>query len=69
MERVINGINKDDVYKAIRKGSRDADYEIRDGWVAKDRPHKNKKKYDRKTSQSWRKDLGCFVLHKIKLFK
>jgi hypothetical protein len=69
MVTIIGTIKKETIYKAIRKGSRDADYEVRDGWIAKDRPHKNKKKYNRKASQSWRKDLGCFVLHKIKLFK
>jgi hypothetical protein len=57
MSKIIIGtIGKDTFLKAIRKGSRDADYDINNGWVEKNKPHKNKKKYDRKTSQSWKRD-------------
>lgn len=35
--------------KAIKKADRESELERNGGkWVAKDRPHKNKKKYDRK---------------------
>jgi hypothetical protein len=44
-----------DFIKANRRGSREADYLFRDGWIATDRPHKNKKKYNRKKSdQDWK---------------
>ena len=39
----------EDLIKAFRKASRDAELERNGGrWVAKDRPHKNKKAYNRK---------------------
>lgn len=42
----IGGI--DDYIKANRKASREIELETHVGWVAVDRPHKNKKLYDRK---------------------
>lgn len=48
-----------DYLKSNRKGSRDAELEISVGWVAKERPHKNKKKYDRKrVKQNWEDDFN-----------
>lgn len=39
----------EDLIKAFRKASREAELERNGGrWTAKDRPHKNKKAYDRK---------------------
>lgn len=39
----------EDLIKAFRKASREAELERNGGrWVAKDRPHKNKKAYNRK---------------------
>lgn len=44
---VIGGI--EDYIKANRKASREIEIQMNGGrWVAKDRPHKNKKMYDRK---------------------
>lgn len=44
---VIGGI--EDYIKANRKASREIEMQMNGGrWVAKDRPHKNKKMYDRK---------------------
>lgn len=44
---VIGGI--EDYIKANRKVSREIEMQMNGGrWVAKDRPHKNKKMYDRK---------------------
>ena len=38
----------EETVKAYRKASREAELEMNGGrWVAKDRPHKNLKKYDR----------------------
>jgi len=54
MKTIIGTIKQEDFLKAIRKGSRDAAFEVRDGWVAVNRPHKNKRKYNRKASQSWK---------------
>ncbi len=46
-----------DYLKSNRKGSREAELVISPGWTAKDRPHKNKKKYDRKREKrDWRND-------------
>ena len=39
----------EDLIKAFRKASREAELERNGGrWIAKDRPHKNKKAYNRK---------------------
>lgn len=39
----------DEFMKAFRSANRDIEYDRNGGrWIAKDRPHKNKKKYDRK---------------------
>lgn len=41
---------QDDVIKAFKKANRELQFERNGGgqWVAVNRPHKNKKKYDRK---------------------
>lgn len=45
----LGQIGFDDYMRANRKASREIELEQNGGrWVAKDRPHKNKKKYDRK---------------------
>lgn len=42
----------DDYLKAIKKADRESEYDEKGpGWKAKDRPHKNKKKYDRKSNK------------------
>lgn len=43
-------ILQDDVIKAFKKANRELQFERNGGgqWVAVNRPHKNKKKYDRK---------------------
>lgn len=39
-----------DYIKAIKKADRESEYELMGpGWKSKDKPHKNKKKYDRKS--------------------
>jgi len=46
-----------DYLKSNRKGSREAELMISPGWTAKDRPHKNKKMYDRKQEKrDWKDD-------------
>ena len=41
--------NQEDVIKAMRKSNREIELERNGGrWIAVNRPHKNKKKYDRK---------------------
>lgn len=54
----------EDLINAFRKASRDAELERNGGrWAAKDRPHKNKKKYDRKRE---RKNLhSLFVFSEL----
>jgi hypothetical protein len=49
MKKLIGKIPQKDVIKAMKRGSREAELELSVGWVAKDKPHKNKKKYNRKT--------------------
>jgi hypothetical protein len=56
MKELIGKITQKDVIKAMKRGSREADFEVSAGWVAKDRPHKNKRKYNRKSQEhlnSW----------------
>lgn len=44
-----NGIAFDDYIKACRKASREIELERNGGrWIAKDRPHKSKKQYNRR---------------------
>jgi len=46
-----------DYLKSNRKGSREAELMISAGWTAKDRPHKNRKKYDRKLQKrDWKNE-------------
>ena len=46
-----------DYLKSNRKGSREAELMISPGWAAKDRPHKNRKMYDRKQEKrDWKND-------------
>jgi hypothetical protein len=46
-----------DYLKSNRKGSREAGLMISPGWTAKDRPHKNRKMYDRKQEKrDWKND-------------
>ena len=54
-----------DYLKSNRKGSREAELMFSTGWAAKDRPHKNSKKFDRKQEKrNWKNDnsipLFCF---------
>lgn len=40
-----------DYIKAVKKADRESEYELMGpGWKSKDKPHKNKKKYDRKSN-------------------
>jgi hypothetical protein len=48
-------ITKKDILKIYKKVLRDIDLETQHGFVSTDKPHKNKKKYNRK-NQSWKKD-------------
>lgn len=46
-----------DYLKSNRKGSREAELMVSPGWTAKDRPHKNRKMYDRKREKrDWKND-------------
>ncbi|GHT70484.1 hypothetical protein AGMMS50239_38940 [Bacteroidia bacterium] len=45
-------ITKEQTLKAIKKAQRDVELEFRPGFISHDRPHKNKKKYDRKRMKS-----------------
>jgi predicted transcriptional regulator len=51
MKELIGKISQKDVIKAMKRGSREAELELSTGWVAKDRPHKNKRKYDRNSQK------------------
>lgn len=45
-------IEMDDYLKAIKKADREIELEMNSGrWVQKSKPHKNKKKYNRKDSE------------------
>lgn len=50
----------DSVIKAMKKANRELQFERNGGgqWVAVNRPHKNKKKYDRKRDKK-NYDLSC----------
>ena len=55
----------EDTIKAVRKANREAELEQNCGrWIAKDRPYKNKKKYDRKQSKAQIKELCSFSFQK-----
>ena len=41
-------IPKEDILKAIRKGSRDAELEVENGFVSRHKIHRSKKQYRRK---------------------
>ena len=59
-----------DYLKSNRKGSREAELMISVGWTAKDRPHKNKHLYDRKSEKrNWQNDNSnsAFSFGRIKL--
>jgi len=57
-----------DYLKSNRKGSREAELMVSPGWTAKDRPHKNKKMYDRKREKrDWRDDNSNSVFSFIKI--
>lgn len=47
-------MKKDKVLSAFKKANREIEFERNGGghWVAKTRPHKNKRKYDRKRDRS-----------------
>lgn len=47
-KKIKNKITQEDYIKVNKKLSREEEYSWHIGWVATDRPHKNKKKYDRK---------------------
>jgi hypothetical protein len=55
-------ISFDEYMSAVRRGSREAELLDATGWRAKERPHKNRKKYDRKTEKaSLRREAFSFV--------
>lgn len=65
--------SSDDYMKAIKKADREIEYELDGpGWKAKNRPHKNKSKYDRKLmanddlteSTFTKKDITNMILEK-----
>lgn len=60
---------QDDAIKAMRKANREIELE-RNGWrwIAIDRPHKNKKKYDRKRDSKILEPLYFFFYLKITNF-
>ena len=45
MEKKKSHIGKEDYVSAVKKADRESS--LGNGWVAKDRPHKNKKKYNK----------------------
>ena len=57
---------QEDVIKAMRKANREIELERNGGrWIAVNRPHKNKKKYDRKRdSKIYLEPLYFFLLIK-----
>ena len=65
MKKIKNAkttIGFDEYIKANRKASRELELEQNGGrWVAKDRPHKNKKAYNRKRDKKINFDLPLFL--------
>lgn len=61
--------NQQDVIKAINKANREISFERNGGghFVAKTRPHKNKKAYDRKNGKRELKNLLPFYLYYISI--
>lgn len=51
----------EDYIKANRKASREIELEQHVGWVAVDRPHRNKKLYDRKRDRRVELDNPFFI--------
>ena len=63
LKKVKTEIGFDIFIKANRKASREIELEQNGGrWVAKDRPHKNKKAYDRKRDKKINFDLPLFFI-------
>ena len=61
MKKNKKTIGFDEYIKANKKASREIELEQNGGrWVAKDRPHKNKKVYDRKRDKKIDFDLPLF---------
>jgi hypothetical protein len=55
---------QNDVIKAFKKANREIELERNGGrWIAINRPHKNKKKYDRKRDKKINIDLPLFFLY------
>lgn len=72
MKKNKTTIGFNDYIKANKKASREIELEQNGGrWVAKDRPHKNKKAYDRKRDKKINFDLPLFshsnIYNKIKI--
>lgn len=65
--RIKNKIGSiEDYIKANRKASREEELERNGGrWVAKDRPHKNKKAYNRKEGKRINFDYPLFMFNKL----
>jgi|688.fasta_scaffold1483615_2 hypothetical protein len=50
----IKALTSDDYIKAIKKVDRELELELNGGrWVQKSKPHKNKKKYNRKNNEDY----------------
>lgn len=55
---IIIDMNKDDVIKANRRGSREAEQENSTGFQSVTKAHRNKKKYNRKEHKNYMKNLA-----------
>lgn len=60
-KKTKNKITKEDYIKANKKLSREEEYYWHIGWISTDRPHKNKKKYDRKRDRKIDSYLFSFI--------
>lgn len=57
----------DDYMKGIKKADREIEYDLNGpGWKQKDKPHKNKKKYDRKKEQGYEMSEAVYTKEDIK---
>ncbi len=55
---------QNDVIKAFKKANREIELERNGGrWIAINRPHKNKKKYDRKRDKKINIDLSLYFFN------
>ena len=62
-------INTNDTLKAIRRGNREAEFEVfGPGYHSKNKVQKSKRKYDRKQNKITARNCGDFLFIYVKIF-